>query len=454
MLDQIEKKILDIIDNKKDEIIAFGTDIFQHAELGFKEERTSGKFVEKMKELGLESETGLAITGVKSYLKEKGTTEGPTLAVIGELDALPIPDHPDAWNGNSHCCGHNAQLTGVVGAAMALTDPEVAASMGGNVVFMAAPAEEFVDVEFKSNLIKEGKLHYGGGKCELIRVGAFDDVDISLGHHIFPGADYGVYNNSSNGFVNKTITFHGRAAHAAAQPHYGIDALNAATSAMVNIALQQESFRDEDTVRVHGFVKRGGTAINVIANDVAMEYSVRGKTPEAYLDASKKVDRAVKGAAMATGCGVTIETMAGYMSGVVNPHTDVLESAFADIFEGTEYTNRRDILEHSTGSDDFGDVGTIMPLVHFSTGGYSGHLHNADVRVVDPYLAYVMTAKVFALTAYRLMKNNCAAAKENIADYKPVMTKEQYVEFMDGLQKTEEIPMEELPIVGADMMKN
>ena len=53
MLDQIEKKILDIIDSKKDEIIAFGTDIFQHAELGFKEERTSGKFVEKMKELGL-----------------------------------------------------------------------------------------------------------------------------------------------------------------------------------------------------------------------------------------------------------------------------------------------------------------------------------------------------------------------------------------------------------------
>ncbi|MBR2807153.1 MAG: amidohydrolase, partial [Oscillospiraceae bacterium] len=108
MLDQIEKKILDIIENKKDEIIAFGTDIYEHAELGYKEERTAGKFVEKMKELGLESETGLAITGVKSYLKEKGSTEGPTLAVIGELDALPIPDHPNAWNGNSHCCGHNA----------------------------------------------------------------------------------------------------------------------------------------------------------------------------------------------------------------------------------------------------------------------------------------------------------------------------------------------------------
>ncbi len=94
-----------------------------------------------------------------------------------------------------------------------------------------------------------------------------------------PGVDFGIYNGSSNGFVNKTVTFKGRSAHAAAAPHEGVDALNAATAAMVNIALQQESFRDEDTVRVHGFVSAGGTAVNVIADHVTMEYSVRGKTP-------------------------------------------------------------------------------------------------------------------------------------------------------------------------------
>lgn len=123
-MDKIEQKICEIIDGKKEEIMAFGRDIFCHAELGYKEVRTSGKFVEEMKKLGLDAETGLAITGVKSYLKPKGSTEGPTLAVIGEMDALPIPNHPDAWSetGASHCCGHNAQLTGVVGAAMALAD--------------------------------------------------------------------------------------------------------------------------------------------------------------------------------------------------------------------------------------------------------------------------------------------------------------------------------------------
>ena len=90
MWDPIEQKIIDIIDSKKDEIIAFGDDIWHHAELGYKEVRTAGKYCEWMKKLGLENEEGWAITGVKTYLNPKGSTEGPTLAVMGEMDALPF----------------------------------------------------------------------------------------------------------------------------------------------------------------------------------------------------------------------------------------------------------------------------------------------------------------------------------------------------------------------------
>ena len=92
---------------------------------------------------------------------------------MGEMDALPIPSHVDAnpETGASHCCGHNAQLTAIMGAALALTDPEVKAALGGNVTFFAVPAEEFVELELKDKMREDGVIRYGGGKCELIRIG-------------------------------------------------------------------------------------------------------------------------------------------------------------------------------------------------------------------------------------------------------------------------------------------
>ena len=92
-----------------------------------------------------------------------------------------------------------------------------------------------------------------------------------------------------------------------------------------------------------------------------------------------------------------------------------------------------------------------MPLQHFCTGGYEGHFHNPDVRVVDEYLAYVMPAKIFALTAYRLMRDNAKMARENIASYKPLMTKEEYIAFMDSMQTTQVVEPEPLPVMGDDM---
>ena len=125
-MDHIEQKICEIIDQNQEEIKAFGRDIWHHAEMGYKEYRTAEKFVEYAKKYGLETETGLAVTGVKSYLKGKGK-EGITVGVIGEMDALPIANHPDAnpETGASHCCGHTAQLTGVIGAMVALAGPQV-----------------------------------------------------------------------------------------------------------------------------------------------------------------------------------------------------------------------------------------------------------------------------------------------------------------------------------------
>lgn len=116
--DETELKIVKLIDENRDEIIEFARDIYTHAELGYKEYRTAGKFAEFMKKLSLNTKEGLAVTGVKAYINEE-KKDNVSLALIGELDALRIPNHKYAnkETDGAHCCGHHAQLAGVIGAA-------------------------------------------------------------------------------------------------------------------------------------------------------------------------------------------------------------------------------------------------------------------------------------------------------------------------------------------------
>lgn len=94
-MDEIEKKIIDIIDKNREKIIAFAIDIYKNPELGYKEERTSKKVLEILKDNSEEIETNLAITGIKGYLKRRSSEE-INVALIGELDAVVSPDNPFA----------------------------------------------------------------------------------------------------------------------------------------------------------------------------------------------------------------------------------------------------------------------------------------------------------------------------------------------------------------------
>ncbi len=447
-MDKIEQKILAIIENHREEITQLGRDIFTHAEMGYKEYRTAEIVRRKLEQLGISAQTGLAVTGVKGYLKEKQDNQ-PVVAVIGELDALPIPAHPDAnpETGASHCCGHNAQIAGMLGAAIALCDPEIRDALDGNVAFMAVPSEEFVDTEFKNGLMEQRIIRYGGGKSELIRIGAFDDISIAIGHHIAPDVPgYALANNTTNGFVNKIVTFRGKSAHAAGSPHLGIDALNAAVLAMHAIDLQRETFRDEDSVRIHSYLPRAGTAINVIAEETCLESSVRGKNIRAMKDAGEKYDRAIRAGAMGLGCQAEIITVPGYLPTVPLEHPELMSEVLEDLsaYEkecGTEYpVAYRNSDYHEAGSTDFGEVSSILPLYQFRTGGYTGELHNSNVRVTDEQLAYVEPAKIFALIAYRLLKDGAAEAGKTIAQFTPVMSKEDYFRFMEEMDRKETYP--------------
>lgn len=442
-MDHIEQKIVNAIEANAEVIIDIGRKIWNHPELGYKEKNTSALFSKFCADHGLTVQKDLAITGVKGYLKSPAEDQ-ITIALMGELDALPMSDSPYAHpeTGAAHTCGHNAQMAGMMGAMLALTDPEVKEALGGNVVFFAAPAEEFVEMEFKRGLMDQGKIGYGGGKSELIRIGAFDDVDLVLAHHIAPGTTLAISNHKSNGFMSKIIRYNGVAAHAAEAPHEGVDALNAASIAMAAINCQRESFREKDTVRIHGFVSKGGEAMNVIANQITMEYSVRANNIPAILDANRKFDRAILAGAVATGCGAEIITMPGYLPVIPQKDTSFLEAALEDA-AGNYEVCRQDPGIVQGGSTDLGEVSHLLPVYQFNTGGYEGSLHGKDTHPVDEYLAYVVTAKIFALAAYKLLKNNGAHAKKICSETSATMTKQSYTDYMNKYNSVETIPLED-----------
>lgn len=437
-MDGTEKKIVEIIDRRREEIIRFADDIYRHAELGYKEFRTARKFREQLEPLTEATEGELAVTGVKSYLN-RNRRDSFSLALIGELDALRIPNHAFAnpETEAAHCCGHHAQLAGVVGAAFALADPDIREKLDGQVVFFAVPAEEYGVIAFKNELKAEGKIRYGGGKCELIRIGAFDDIDACLAHHI-SAAGLELGSGTNNGFVSKVFHYRGKAAHAAAAPEKGINALSAASLGLQALALNRETFRDEDSVRVHPIITRGGDLVNVVPEDVVVETLVRAGNLEAIADAAAKTDRSFRAGALALGAGLRIETMPGYLPTIAEPFPEPLVEIVREITDEAPFL--RDGSFHSGGSTDVGDLQQLMPVYTFRTGGMSGGTHQSDFAIVDEEKAYVLTAKIFALSAYRLLKDGAALAKKLKAAYTPVFaSKEEYGAFLDRFDCTEEI---------------
>lgn len=434
-MDETEKKILSIIDGHRKQIVGFARDIFAHAELGYGEIRTAGKFSAWLGALGVRVEEGVAVTGVKGYWG--GPESGITLALIGELDALHLPGHPDAnpENGAAHACGHHAQLAGVAGAALALTDPDVAKTLGGRVVFLAAPAEEAVSARTVDRLRAEGKIRYASGKCEMIRIGAFDDIDLAVVHHSI-GDGILVGCGTTDGFIPKTVRFIGRASHAGMAPEDGVNALNAAALTVSAIAYQRETFRDEDMVRVHPILTSGGTAVNIVPAEAVMELATRANNVRAMLGADKKVERAVRAAAMAVGAGFEMTTTPGNLPGKPEPADPAVLEAAREA--APEY--RVEAVApgaHDASSSDVNDLQQLLPVLTFETGGTAGAFHTTDFHVVDENEAYLATAKIFALSAYKLLKNGAETAKKIKERYRPAFTREEYVRLMESLFRRE-----------------
>jgi amidohydrolase len=435
--DELKARVCAAIDAHRERVLALADDILRHAELGYKEHRTAGVVARAFAELGLSYQTGLALTGVKASLPGGGA--GPTVAIMGELDALPVPGHPfyNPETGAAHACGHFAQLGMMLATAVGFVEAGLAPELAGRLVFFAVPAEESVEVEWRLQLRQEGQIEFLGGKQELIKLGAFDDVDIAMLTHSSgrPETRKLALGGTNNGHLIKQARFIGKQVHAGATPYLGVNALKAATLALTAIDAQRETFRDDDSVRVHPIITKGGDVVNAVPADVRLETFVRGKRIEAIEDANRKVDRALRAGALALGARVEVTTMPGYLP-VVH------DEQFAEVFRenAVALVGRDQVAQegHRGSTSDSGDVSHILPVIHATTGGGTGATHSADFVITDYELGIINPAKAMAMTAIDLLADGAARARSCLADYRPRMTRDEYLAYMRKMHYTEQ----------------
>ena len=427
-MDNLKKQVVKTIEENRSRLLEMADFLLKNPELGYCEYKTSAFVKSELEKLGLTVKSDLAITGLRADI-DSGKP-GPRIAIMGELDALPVPSHPfaDPATGAAHACGHYAQLVMMLAAAQALVP--VIGELAGSIAFIAVPAEEFQSLEYCKKLIAEGSIAYCGGKPEFIRQGVLDDIDMVLlihaGHDTFTPESF-------NGFCMKQIIFKGKAAHGGLSPWLGVNAASMARQALNMIDSQRDTFKDTDSVRIHGVISDGGKAVNVVPASAELELQVRAKTPEAVKSACALVDRCVKAAAMAFGGSVEINNLGGYMpyqscAKLNGVHAENLQELCGGVL-----TN----FGHRGSSTDMGDVSMLMPALHAYSGGFSGSPHARDFVAVDPEKAYIQGAKLLAMDAVTLLSNDAAEARA-IAALPKLMDKQTYLNYKNTMTTCEE----------------
>lgn len=277
-MEKLHAGIREQVEALKDSLFDISTFIFEHPELG-DEERESCAYL-----TGLLKANGFTVTcpykGVETAFRaELENGEGPTIAFLAEYDALPGygPEQKPA-----HACGHNWIAATTVGAGLALS--RMTDRFSGKVVVFGTPAEETT-----------------GRKIDLAQAGAFDDVDAAFQMHLSVNTNLRAKALAMN---SAEFEFFGRAAHAAAYPEEGVNALDAVILTFNGVnALRQQLQSD---VRIHGIITEGGKAANVIPDHCKCLFYVRAARKSYFLEVFEKVKDCARAAAMMTGAELKI----------------------------------------------------------------------------------------------------------------------------------------------------
>ncbi|MFF2370687.1 amidohydrolase [Agromyces sp. NPDC058110] len=326
---------------------ALSAHLFALAEPGFAEVKSAAAIAETLEARGIRSELGvfgLPTAFVAELTAAPGASDlsgapgapGSTIALLAEYDALP---------GVGHACGHNFIAAASVGAFLALAEArrQSPASVPGRVLLIGTPAEEG-----------------GNGKELLARAGAFDGVDAAVMAHPF-GADL-----ADPVFIGRRIVrivYHGVAAHAAAAPFQGRNALDAAALNYQAVGLLRQHLPPGD--RIHGVFVDGGARPNVVPERAELEYYVRSHEIATLRELSARVDDIAHGIALATGTGVEVVWDPQPFSLPIR-HNGPLAArwALAQAERGRRVLRAADAPDAQAASTDFGNISQRLPGIH------------------------------------------------------------------------------------------
>lgn len=317
------------VDRIADRLIDVSHQIHAHPELNFEEHFAHDLLTQVLVDHGVE--TTRHAYDVATGFEGRAGTDGPTIAVLLEYDALP---------GIGHACGHNVIAAAGLGAGLAAAT--VAEALGGSLRILGTPAEEG-----------------GGGKIAMGRNGAFHGVDAAMMVH---PADADLVRMDCIALQELLVAYHGKAAHAAAAPWEGRNALDAAVLGYMNVAALRQHIRP--TERIHGVFSHGGDKANIVPAETAMEWIVRSATIDALQPLKARVLTCLESAATACGCSVTHEWNEHTYADMIDNGPMVASYAANALAVGRTVVDPATTGRRVVGSTDMGNVSYLVPSIH------------------------------------------------------------------------------------------
>lgn len=323
-----EIQVCEAIDRIEDQLRNVSQEIFEHPEVQNEEVFASKLLASELEKAGFNVELGIAGLPTAIRAVHPAMSDGPTVAILGEYDALPEIDH---------ACGHNLIAAGGLGAALAVGS--IKSELPGKLIFFGTPAEEG-----------------GGGKILMVDAGLFEDVDVAM---MFHPAGNTMVGRGSLAITEVKIEFHGKPSHASGSPEKGINALDAVIQTFNGINALREHIKDG--ARIHGIISHGGLKPNIVPEYAAAEFYVRAQENDYRDELLTKLRNCAEGAALATGARLEFSQV-GISYKALKPNK-ILGELFLKhvVASGLPHEPQKD---NAMGSTDMGDVTQVVPGIH------------------------------------------------------------------------------------------